>query len=123
MISILVRNGRELPVRLERDAPIATAMAVIPGESGREAGPRPMGPMGPVDFLVLFVGLFLVVHVGAGPDDRLDQVYADRGTGPGSIGELAAGFLPPVVPGVCGKNNHHVAALIPIRTGRAGATA
>src|SRR2546429_7852636 len=77
------------------DAPIASSMAALHGDRGTAAGPRPMGPMGPVDFLVLLVGLFLVVHIGAGPDDRLDQVHADRGTGPGSIGELAAGFFPP----------------------------
>src|SRR2546430_16450570 len=80
------------------DAPIASSMAALHGDRGTAAGPRPMGPMGPVDFLVLFVGLFLVVHIGAGPDDRLDQVPSDRGTGPGSIGELPAGLSPPAAP-------------------------
>src|SRR5256885_5484142 len=87
------------------DAPIASSMAALHGDRGTAAGPRPMGPMGPVDFLVLFVGLFLVVHVGAGPDDRLDQGHADRGTGPGSIGELAAGFSPPGGPPGPGEHN------------------
>src|SRR5207302_10326310 len=91
------------------DAPIASSMAALHGDRGTAAGPRPMGPMGPVDFLVLFVGLFLVVHIGAGPDDRLDQVHSDRGTGPGSIGELAAGLLPDEAADVREDHDHPVA--------------
>src|SRR5436853_6873773 len=91
------------------DAPIWWSMAAWHGDRWTAAGPRPMGTMGPVDLLVLFVGLFLVVHVGAGPDDRLDQVHADRGTGPGSIGELAAGLLPDEAADVREDHDHLVA--------------
>src|SRR5437879_2847575 len=90
--SDLVGFGGELAVGIEVVSAVATATSVSArGDDGMAAGSGADRPAGPVDLLVLLVGLFLGIHVGPGTDDRLDQVHADGGCGPGPRGEVAPG--------------------------------
>src|SRR5437016_12822808 len=82
--SDLVGFRGELAVGIEVVSAVATATSVSArGDDGMAAGSGDDRPAGPVDLLVLLVGLFLVIHVGPGTDDRLDQVHADGGAGSG----------------------------------------
>src|SRR5947199_3660770 len=91
--SDLVGFRGELAVGIEVVSAVATATSVSArGDDGMSAGSGADRPAGPVDLLVLLVGLFLVIHVGPGTDDRLDQVHADGGAGTGPGAEYAAGL-------------------------------
>src|SRR5437763_1918003 len=92
--SDLVGFRGELAVGIEVVSAVATATSVSArGDDGMSAGSGADRPAGPVDLLVLLVGLFLVIHVGPGTDDRLDQVHADGGAGSGPGAEFAPGLL------------------------------
>src|SRR2546427_10870909 len=55
-------------------------------DDGMASGSGAGRSAGPVDLFVLFVGFFLVIDVGPGAEERLDQVHAHRGprSGPGA---------------------------------------
>src|SRR5205807_6847167 len=92
--SDLVGFRGELSVRIEVVPAVATAISVSArGDDRMAAGSGADRPAGPVDLLVLLVGLFLVIHVRPGTDDRLDQVHADGGSGSGAGAKFAPGLL------------------------------
>src|SRR2546430_8030041 len=62
-------------------------------DDGTASGSGTGRSAGPVDLFVLFVGFFLVIDVGPGAEERLDQVHAHRGPGSGPGAELAPGLF------------------------------
>src|SRR2546421_8553822 len=108
--SDLVGFRSELAVGIEVVPAVATATSVSArGDDRSAAGSAAHRPAGPVNLLVLFVGSFLVIHVGPGTDDRLDQVHADGGSGSGPGAEFAPGLLRDQPSDVREDDNHQVA--------------
>src|SRR5207302_3418908 len=84
----------KLPIRFEPVPP--TPMATVrsgPDERGMAPGSRTVRVTGAVDLLVLLVGLFLFVHVGSRPEQRLDEVHAEGRARSGLVRELPTGLL------------------------------
>src|SRR2546427_13157131 len=88
----LVGFRGELAVGIEVVSAVTTATSVSArDDDGTASGSGADRTAGPVDLLVLLVGSFLVIHVGPGTDDRLDQVHADGGTRSGTGAGVAPG--------------------------------
>src|SRR2546428_12626723 len=69
--------------------------------------PRTDRPSGSGDVLVLVVGLIVLLDVGSGSQEGLNEVHTDRSPGPGAVHELAAGVVPAEPPDVRADGDHH----------------
>src|SRR5256886_17672185 len=77
-------------------------------DDGTASGSGTGRSAGPVDLFVLFVGFFLVIDVGPGAEERLDQVHAHRGPGSGPGAELAPGLFRDQPSDASEENDHQV---------------
>src|SRR5207244_10925077 len=90
---ILVDLGGELPVVVEVVcAPASMADATLSSDwRGTPMGPCTDRPPGPGAVLGLGIRLIILLDVGSGSQEGLNEVHTDRSPGPGAVHELAAG--------------------------------
>src|SRR2546423_13612217 len=89
-------------------------------DDGTASGSGTGRSAGPVDLFVLFVGFFLVIDVGPGAEERLDQGHARRGPGSGPGAQLAPGLFRDPPSAVREDHGPPVAARPPARRRRDG---
>src|SRR2546425_8739228 len=117
---ILVDLGGELPVVVEVVcAPASMADATLSSDwRGAPMGPCTDRPPGSGDVLVLVVRLIVLLDVGSGPQEGLNEVHTDRSPGPGAVHELAAGLFRHEPAGVRGGDDHPGSVRPPPERGR-----
>src|SRR2546425_3003221 len=93
---ILVDFGGNLPVVVEVVCAPASMVGPTRSPNWRSApmGPCTDRPAGSGDVLVLVIRLVVLVDVGSGSQEGLNEVHTDRSPGPGAVHEFAAGLVP-----------------------------
>src|SRR2546426_10237221 len=116
---ILVDLGGELPVVVEVVcAPASMADATLISDwRGTPMGPCTDRPPGSGDVLVLVIRLIILLDVGSGSQEGLNEVHTDRSPGPGAVHELAAGVVRGEAPPGTERDKHHVSLPPPFETG------
>src|SRR3989442_14430371 len=105
---ILVDFGGNLPVVVEVVCAPASMMGPTrsPNWRGAPLGPCTDRPSGSGDVLVLVIRVIVLVDVGSGSQEGLNEVHANRSPGPGAVHELAAGLFRDESPGVRADDAH-----------------
>src|SRR5439155_6345067 len=119
---ILVDFGGNLPVVVEVVCAPASMVGPTRSPNWRSApmGPCTDRPSGSGDVLVVRVRLIVLVDVGSGPQEGLNEVHADRSPGPGAIHELAAGLFRDEPDDVREDDTHQVSVRPHSERGRQG---
>src|SRR2546425_7817383 len=107
---ILVDFGGNLAVVVEVvRAPASMAGPTRrPNGCGMPMGPRADRPSGSGEVLILVVRLIVLVDVGSGSQEGLNEIHADRTPGPGAVHQLAAGLFRDEPADVREDNDHQI---------------